>query len=196
MLPNQFALSVAARLNACSTITEQSVILSQLFAEVRNEACIDTALELSAELRDSRFTDDMPMATWPWAQRYASGICKDYAQKLQCPTGETPAKSAEIVNQSIEPVPVTRNARGFWRHHLFPVFRPEETEVRQQWLRMNGLDSCGMYLVPPEGATTSGDTDCQFWEVKRPAGDKWFLLAIESTSSGPIAVWAAKVGSA
>jgi len=196
MLPSQFALSVAARLNACSTITEQSIMLSQLFADVRKEACIDTAIELSVELKESRFTDEMPMATWPFAQRFASNICKDYAQKLQCTTEKTPAKGADFDISDIGPEPVNRNVRGFWRHHRFPVFRPEESEVRQQWFRLSRLHSTGTYLVPPEGVTTSGNDDCQFWEVREPADGKWFLLAIEATSSGPVAVWAAKVGAA
>ncbi len=79
MLPTQFALAVASRLSACSTITEQSIMITQILADARHDACIETANQLAADLREARFTDDMPMATWPHAQRFAANICKQYA---------------------------------------------------------------------------------------------------------------------
>lgn len=195
MLTDQFALGIAARLCECSTLTEQGVVLTQVFEDIRKDARIDTAEELAIEIKHKQFNGDMPMATWPNAQRIIASICTDYAQNLQSGTDKTGYESAKPVNYVIGPAVVTRDAHGFWRHPLFPVFNPGEPETRSAWFKENSLDGCGTFLVPPEGCDSgSFKGDCRFWEVVRPAGDKWFLLAIESTSSGPVAVWAAKVG--
>lgn len=196
MLTNQFALNIAARLCECSTLTEQGVVLTQVFEEIRKDARIDTAEELAIEIKHKQFNGDLPMATWPNAQRIIAGICTDYAQNLQSGTDNTGYKSAESNRYSIGPALVTRDANGLWRHPLFPCFRADESAARSAWFKSQRLDTCGTYLAPPEdheGASSKCE-NCRLWDVLRPSGDKWFLLAIETTSSGPVAVWAAKVG--
>jgi len=195
MLTNQFALGIAARLSQCSTLTEQGVILSHVFEEIRKDARIDTAEELAIEIKDKQFNGDMPMATWPNAQRIIASICTEYAQNLQSGTDNTGYKSAESSSYSIGAASVTRDVHGLWRHPLFPVFGSDQSAARSAWLKSKKLDTCGTTLIPPDGYDyESTSTEFRLWDVVRPAGDQWFLLAIESTSSGPVAVWAAKVG--
>ena len=190
MLPNQSHFALVELLNACTTPTEQAALIARTLAETINGASIATAQALANLIRSTPLPDDMPLVSWPGAQRFAATICDDYAQFCQSDAGEILPKSA-IPAYRIHPVEVKRDASGLWRHPLYPVFLPSQQMARTVWFASNGLDGCGTYLVEPDNATPDSYKD---WEVKRPSGDKWFLLAIEPTAEGPIALWAAPIG--
>jgi len=191
MLPNQNHFALAAQLNRCATVTEQAALIAQAIHESINAASIGTAQALGDLINSTPLPDDMPLVSWPGAQRIAARICERYAQHLQSGTDEIPEESAKPAHR-VTRVEMERDARGFWRHPLYPIFNPNEPASRTVWFAVNGLDGCGTFLIAPEGQTTSDDYSA--WELKRPAGDKWFLLAIEPTDNGPVAVWGAPVG--
>lgn len=193
MLPNQSHFALVAALNGCATATEQAALLAGAIRECTISASVATARNLSNLIKTTPLPDDMPMVSWPGAQRLAARICDEFAQHLQPGTEETPEKSAYTALR-VGPAEVNRDARGFWRHPLYPIFNPVEPMARTVWFAANGLDGCGTFLVEPEGEATSDNYST--WEVQRPAGDEWFLLAIEPTQNGPVAVWAAPVGQA
>lgn len=193
MLPNPSHFDLAAQLNACATQAEQASLIAKTIDEVITSASIGTAVSLAKLIKSTPLPDDMPLVSWPGAQGFAARICDRYAQVLHSGTGETPKESANYAHK-VGPAEVRRDARGFWRHPLYPIFNPLEPMSRTVWFASNGLEGSGTYLVAPEGKTTSDNYSA--WEVKRPHGDKWFLLAIEPTDNGPVAVWAAPVGQA
>lgn len=193
MLPNQNHFALVAQLSACTTATEQAALLANALQECIKSASVATARELSNLIKSTPLPDDMPMVSWPGAQRLAARICDGYAQYLQPSTEETPKECAKSALK-VCAVEVKRDAQGFWRHPLCPIFNPAEPASRTVWFAVNGLDGCGTYLTAPEGKDTCGDYS--EWELHRPNGDKWFLLAIEPTDNGPVALWAAAVGQA
>lgn len=191
MLPNQTHYALATQLNACSTISEQAAIIAQAIQVSIDSASIGTAKALANLINSTPLPDDMPLVSWPGAQRFAASICERHAQHLQFTTDNIPKESAYIAHK-VGPVEVKRDARGFWRHPLMPIFHPDEPISRTVWFAANGLDGCGTYLTAPDGGSTSDNYSD--WDVQRPEGDKWFLLAIEPTNNGPVALWAAPVG--
>lgn len=194
MLPNKSHYALATQLSASSTLSEQAAIIALAIQESIDAASIGTAQALANLIKTTPIPDDMPLVSWPGAQRFAATICERYAQHLQFTTDNIPKESAYSAHK-IGPVEVHRDARGFWRHPLYPLFSPLHPMARTVWFAVNGLDGCGTYLTPPEGESTSPNSVAA-WNYHRPNGDKWFLLAIEPTDSGPVALWADPVGQA
>jgi hypothetical protein len=96
----------------------------------------------------------------------------------------------------IQPLPVERDAQGFWSHPGIPNL-DEDYEAYRKWLDAQGLettyallesepDDHPVYLAYLENEEPSFAA----WEPQAPDGDGWFTLSVHDTNDGPIWVWA------
>lgn len=98
-------------------------------------------------------------------------------------------------------VPVVRDAEGWWSHPDYlnePEFADRETIPEAEYLaycRARGITTTWTSLegddeVQSEHYQESGCADCSFWTPSQPAGEGWFMLAIQDTEDyGPVCVW-------
>jgi len=109
----------------------------------------------------------------------------------------------ENQNPFIQPVPVERDAYGFWAHPNFPEW-DECTlpETIKGWFEGQGIERTVVLFEDdaPEDLTdaweATGEADCAKWEPTAPKGDGWFVLSIHDTESGPVCIWVRREASA
>lgn len=98
-------------------------------------------------------------------------------------------------SDTIGPVNVVRNQKGYFRHPDFPVFGEEEYLDYRDWVEKHNLE---VAIITIE---TSGDAvvdryfennngDFSFWEPAPPETGDWFCLSINDTVNGPVCFWA------
>jgi hypothetical protein len=93
----------------------------------------------------------------------------------------------------IQPLPVDRDATGFWTHPAWPStddelipyawFTDRGLEVRERNFEDDATDELQAALF------ASGIADCSAWTPTEPAGDGWFIFSIHDTEDGPLCVW-------
>lgn len=100
----------------------------------------------------------------------------------------------------IGPVPVVRDAEGWWSHPGIPEFDEGQEAEYAAWIKAQGLlttfasldeenDTHPAYI---EYFERSG-TDVSAWAPAEPAGEGWFTISIHDSEAGPYWVWARRV---
>lgn len=91
----------------------------------------------------------------------------------------------------IKPVTVKRDDEGYWAHPAMP----ESWDIGMgQWLKRRGFTFTITLLIEPVGWVSRNVVrdNISTFELRRPAGDKWFLWEINTNANGtPVAVWIA-----
>lgn len=191
MLRTDKCSDLAAHIATCHDQKEQTRVL-EVALRARSG---DTALTLQSIVMNLLSSHDRPEteSSWLSIQHKVTVAFMRFTQEMLDCLDIIPANCA-VVAPEVVPVEVVRDEYGFWRHPCFPVFFPSDPQSRSDWFTDNKLEGCGTFLVAPDESSVVSQY-CADWEIKAPPGDKWFLLAIEGTNSGPVAIWAAKAGS-
>jgi len=104
-----------------------------------------------------------------------------------------------IVKFEAHEVPAMRNEYGYWDHPAFPWDTwPDDTNLAPYFkdlgFRCKGTlmqDELDVEVV--DKFFDDGETDCTFWEPKKPDGQGWFLASIHDTEEGPCALWVSPI---
>lgn len=96
----------------------------------------------------------------------------------------------------IQPMPLERDADGWWSHPGIPDF-DEDINAYRAWLEAQGLDIKYKLLEDEDDehpVRTSYFRDDEIkvaaWTVEPPSGEGWFALSIHDSEDGPVWVWA------
>lgn len=109
----------------------------------------------------------------------------------------------EKQNSLIQPVPVERDAYGFWTHPDYPEW-DESTLLStvNDWFEGQGLERATVlfeYDAPQDlqdDYLENGEPDYSKWQPTPPQGDGWFMLSIFDTEDGPVCIWGRREASA
>lgn len=98
----------------------------------------------------------------------------------------------------IQPVPLVREADGWWHHPDLPMFEEDQGEESREWVKAQGLTIVTAemeYEVDTDNDPyfEQGEGSCAHWEPSKPDGESWFVLAISDTDNGPSCWWARRV---
>ncbi len=93
----------------------------------------------------------------------------------------------------IQPLPVARDAIGYWTHPDWPSV--EDELIPYTWFDSRGLEvreQAFEYDASEEVQASwlaEGIADCSAWHPTKPDGEGWFIFSIHDTDDGPICVW-------
>ncbi|MBC3922946.1 hypothetical protein H8S66_08725 [Pseudomonas lurida] len=93
----------------------------------------------------------------------------------------------------IQPLPVERDAYGYWTHPAWPS--TEHELIPYAWFDSRGLEARELafeYDASEEVQASwlaEGIADCAAWHPTNPHGEGWFIFSIHDTEDGPICVW-------
>lgn len=110
---------------------------------------------------------------------------------------------------ALEPVPLVRTALGYYCHPTFDLywtkkFGQAEGCSAEEWQELKtyfGIEVCTVDMEHDLDESSQvykdffekGGCDVSGWTPSTPNGDGWFLLSINDTEDGPIAMWARKM---
>lgn len=98
----------------------------------------------------------------------------------------------------ILPVPVERDAQGYWIHPALPDFGDEGEHARESYRKWKAEQRLELKVVEMEldcedfdqHPYYEGSDHCLGWEPSQPEGEGWFCLSIVENDDGPICWWA------
>ncbi|MCY0910903.1 KTSC domain-containing protein [Massilia antarctica] len=126
---------------------------------------------------------------------------KPFADKYPFKNMGVPAAAAVAAAVAlIGPVPVERDADGWWSHPRIPAFDEGQEDAYRAWIKAQGLVT-DYATLESEGCThpayvayfDEAESSVVGWTPAAPAGDGWFTISIHDTESGPVWVWARRV---
>lgn len=99
----------------------------------------------------------------------------------------------------IQPLPVERDAEGYWVHPGIPDF-DEDWSAYKAWLDSQGLD-IKIYDLENEDDThpayikyfDEGDPNVSDWNVEPPEGEGWFIFSIHMTEDSCVWIYARRI---
>ena len=107
---------------------------------------------------------------------------------------------APVAAPLIDPVPVVRDAEGWWSHPGIPDFDEGQEAEYAAWIKKQGLVTAyksleGEDLTHPAYIAYFDDETASVagWNPIPPAGEGWFTVSIHDSEEGPYWVWARRV---
>lgn len=98
----------------------------------------------------------------------------------------------------IGPVPVERDADGWWEHPEVPEFDEDDHAGFRAWVIAQRLELRQRHMdsdvdTDAHHYWTEESCSCAGWEPEAPPGDGWFVLGFFDTEDGPCVSWARRV---
>lgn len=97
--------------------------------------------------------------------------------------------TVKIVKMAITKTAVERDQWGYWQH---PDYYPyTDLAGFSFWLSSNELECCAVAMLDEILLEfyEMGCHDCLPWAPAAPAGEGWFIGAIQETKKAPVCVW-------